>query len=190
MLKMNTWTTRWDLDEAQCPCDVHFNDWIADRKLTGKAIYHFGTGTHHIVGRVQSENGSGNIVFAITASTEEYEFYVKLVSENSAVARSYLAYFGDIYLTNPRLLPEFDVVTLFHLCEFPAPNTASAEYGGLSDHDLLIALGDRLRPGGHVLFYTGSFAFDAAERAIAEWEQVRGVERVGAFKSLMVYRKR
>jgi hypothetical protein len=190
MLKMNTWTTRWDLDETQCPCDVHFNDWIAERKLTGRAIYHFGTGTHHIVGRVQAENGSGNIVFAITASTEEYESYVKLVSENSAVARSYLAYFGDIYLTNPRLLPEFDVVTLFHLCEFPAPNTASAEYGGLTDLDLLIALGDRLRPGGHLLFYTGSFAFDAAERAIAEWQKVRSVEHVGAFKSLLVYRKK
>ena len=32
MLKMNTWSTRWDLDEAQCPCDVHFNDWIADQE--------------------------------------------------------------------------------------------------------------------------------------------------------------
>ena len=190
MLKMNTWSARWDLDEAQCPCDVHFNDWIADRKLTGKSIYHFGTGTHHIVGRVQAENGSGNAVFAITASVEEYDSYIALVSENAPVARGYLAYFGDIYLTNPRVLPEFDVVTLFHLCEFSAPNTASTEYGGLTDLDLLLALTDRLRPGGHVLFYTGSFAFDAAERAIADWEQARPVERVGEFKTLLVYRKK
>ena len=175
MLKMNTWSARWDLDETQCPCDVHFNDWIADQGLTGRSIYHFGT---------------GNTVFAITASVEEYDSYIKLVSENAPVARSYLAYFGDIYLTNPHLLPELDVVTLFHLCEFSAPNTASAEYGGLSDFDLLIALTDRLRPGGHVLFYTGSFAFDAAARAIAKWEKARPVERVGEFKTLLVYRKK
>jgi SAM-dependent methyltransferase len=189
MLKMNYWSTRWDLDEAQCPCDVHFNEWIARERLTQKTIYHFGTGTHHIVGRTQAENGAGNVVFAITASIEEYEAYVELVTENARLGQSYLAYFGDIYLTNPRLLPEFDVVTLFHLCEFSAPNTASAEYGGLSDAALLTLLGDRLRPGGHALFYKGSFAFDAAERAIVEWEKARRVERMGEFKTLLVYRK-
>ena len=31
MPKMNTWDAKWDLDEAQCPCDVHFNEWIAAR---------------------------------------------------------------------------------------------------------------------------------------------------------------
>jgi hypothetical protein len=190
MPKMNTWAAKWDLDEAQCPCDVHFNDWLADRQLTGQCIYHFGTGTHHVVGRAQAENGSGNVVFAITASVEEYETYIELVTGNARVARSYLAYFGDIYLTDPRLLPEFDVVTLFHLCEFSAPNTASPEYGGLTDLDLLIRLTDRLRPGGHILFYIGSFAFDAAERAIAAWEKTRAVARVGEFKTLLVYRKK
>ena len=189
MPKMNYWSTRWDLDEAQCPCDVDFNAWLADRNLTDQSIYHFGTGTHHVVGRTQAENGTGNTVFAITASIEEYESYIALVTENARVGRNYLAYFGDIYLTNPRLLPEFDVVTLFHLCEFSAPNTASADYGGLTDAALLTLLGDRLRPGGHVLFYTGSFAFDAAERAIAEWARVRAIERVGEFKTLLVYRK-
>ena len=28
MLKMNFWDAKWDLDEAQCPCDIHFNQWI------------------------------------------------------------------------------------------------------------------------------------------------------------------
>ena len=32
--------------------------------------------------------------------------------------RTYNAVFGDIYLLNAKLLPVFDVVTLFHLCEF------------------------------------------------------------------------
>ena len=109
MAKMNVWAARWDLDEAQCPCDVHFNEWLEAQRLTGKTIYHFGTGTHHVVGVRQATNGSGNVVFAITASAEEYESYITLISERPQVAKSYLAYFGDIYLCEPRLLPPLDV---------------------------------------------------------------------------------
>ena len=88
MLGMNYWTDKWDLHEDICPCDVHVNDWIADQGLKNKVIYHFGTGTHHVVGIEQARNGSGNSVLSITASIEEYEAYIKLVSTNSAVAKS------------------------------------------------------------------------------------------------------
>jgi hypothetical protein len=189
MLKMNYWTDKWDLHEDICPCDIHFNDWVEDRKLRGNSIYHFGTGTHHVIGIRQAENGSGNVVFAITASIEEYEAYLRLVTDKSAVSKNYLAYFGDIYLTNPKLLPEFDVVTLFHLCEFFFPNTASKEYGGMTDRAVLDLLTDKTRPDGHILFYTRSIAFEKAKAVIAEWEKAKPVERVGEFKTLLVYRK-
>jgi hypothetical protein len=189
MLKMNYWTDKWDLHEDVCPCDVHFNDWVEDQKIAGKTIYHFGTGTHHVIGKRQSENGLGNVVLGITASIEEYEAYIKLVAEQSNVNKSYIAYFGDIYLTNPRLLPDFDVVTMLHLCEFFFPNTASTEYGGLTDRTLLDLFTDKLRPGGHVLFYTRSIGFEKAKAVIAEWEKQKPVERVGEFKTLLVYRK-
>ena len=78
---MNYWTDKWDLHEDICPCDVHVNEWIAEQGLKNKTIYHFGTGTHHVVGIEQARNGSGNAVLAITASIEEYEAYIKLVSE-------------------------------------------------------------------------------------------------------------
>ena len=39
MLKMNLWDAKWDLDEAQCPCDIHFNQWIEANKIAGKTIY-------------------------------------------------------------------------------------------------------------------------------------------------------
>ena len=135
MLKMNYWTDKWDLHEDVCPCDVHFNDWVAKQKLKNKTIYHFGSGTHHVVGIKQAERK--NRTLCITASKEEYEAYIDLVTDNSAVAKNYVCYFGDIYLTNPALLPEFDVVTMFHLCEFFFPNTASKEYGGLTDAKVL-----------------------------------------------------
>jgi hypothetical protein len=185
---MNYWTDKWDLDEAVCPCDVHFNEWVAKQTLKNKTIYHFGTGTHHVVGIKQATRN--NRVVAITASKEEYESYVKLVTENSGVAKNYLAYFGDIYLTNPALLPEFDVVTLFHLCEFFFPNTASTEYGGLTDAKLLDLFTAKTRKGGHILFYTLSMGIDKARPIIAKWEKKTPVKRVGEFKTLLVYRKK
>jgi hypothetical protein len=190
MLKMNYWTDKWDLHEDVCPCDVHFNHWVEDQKLKNKTIYHFGTGTHHVIGVKQAENGSGNVVFAITASKEEYQAYIDLVTERAQVTKSYLAYFGDIYLTNPRFLPEFDVVTMFHLCEFFFPNTASAEYGGLTDRMVLDIFTDKTRAGGHILFYMHSMRFDKTQPIIAEWEKQKPVERVGEFKTLLVYRKK
>lgn len=190
MLKMNYWTDKWPLIEDVCPCDVHFNDWVDAQKLTGKTIYHFGTGTHHVIGMQQATNGSDNVVFAITASKEEYEAYVELVADKAQIAKNYLAYFGDIYLTNPRLLPDFDVVTLFHLCEFFYPNTASDAYGGLTDRTLLDLFTDKTRKGGHILFYTGSIKYGDAEPVIAAWEKEKPVERVGMFKTLLLYRKR
>ena len=49
MLGMNYWTDKWDLHEDICPCDVHVNDWIADQGLKKKVIFHFGTGTQHLL---------------------------------------------------------------------------------------------------------------------------------------------
>ena len=107
--------------------------------------------------------------------------------------RYYNAVFGDIYLLNAKLLPVFDVVTLFHLCEFRGERTDA--YGGASDLDVANLLTDKTRPGGHILFFTSSFAFAwdgpmSAKKVIAIWEKERPVERVGEYKSLLVYRKK
>jgi len=189
MLKMNLWDAKWDLDEAQCPCDIHFNQWIDANKVTGKSIYHFGTGTHHIVGLTQAANGSDNVVFGITASILEYEAYIRLANERPQLSKSYLAYFGDIYLTNPRLLPELDVATMFHAGEYIGANTTTPEYGGVDDLGVARILLDRMRPDGRLLLYTGSFAFDKADALVSVLEQEKKLARSGMFKSLLVCSK-
>lgn len=189
MLKMNFWDAKWDLDEAQCPCDIHFNQWLAAEKITGKTIYHFGTGTHHIVGLTQAANGSGNAVFAITASPIEYDAYIKLALEQPAILKSYLVYFGDAYLTNPKLIPPLDIATMFHAGEYIGANTTSPEYGGIDDLGLARVLLDRMRPGGQMLFYTGSFAFDRATAIVDTLTGKKKLERADTFKSLLVCRK-
>ena len=187
MAKMNYWGEKWDLHVDMCPCDVHINEWAEASKLTGKTIYHFGTGTHHIVGKGQSK--LGNTVLAITASKEEYQAYVDLVTENARVAKSYVAYFGDIYLTNAKLLPDFDVVTMVHLCEFSHPNTASPEYGGLTDRQLLDLFTTKTKSGGYIIFYMYSKDFHVTRPIIEAWEREAPVKRLDDFNTLWVYQK-
>jgi hypothetical protein len=189
MLKLNLWHAKWDLDEAQCPCDIHFNDWIAANRITGKTIYHFGTGKHHVVGITQATNGSDNVVFGITASIEEYESYIALVSAQPKVAKNYLTYFGDIYLSNARLMPAFDVVTLFHAGEFIADNTTSAAYGGADDTGVANIMLDRMPSGGYLLFFHGSFAHDKAAAIAEKLVEQKKVERLPDYKTLLVCRK-
>ena len=189
MLKMNFWDAKWDLDEAQCPCDIHFNQWIEANQIAGKTIFHFGTGTHHVVGITQAENGLNNVVIGITASLIEYESYIKLLNERPRISKSYLAYFGDIYLSNARLLPELDIATMFHAGEYIGDNTTSPEYGGVDDLGVARILLGRMRAGGQLLFYTGSFAFDKADALARVLEGEKKLERAGTFKSLLICRK-
>jgi hypothetical protein len=185
---LHYWDAYWDLRIAECPCDVHFVNWLDAQGITDAAIYHFGTGGHHHVGVECAAPHRRNAVLGITAAPQEHETYLKLAIERPEVLRHYNVVFGDIYLINGKLLPSFDVVTLFHLCEFRGEKNDA--YGALADLEVANLLTDKLTVGGHILFYTRSFAFDRAEAVIAEWERARDVERVGMFETLLVYRKR
>ena len=101
----------WSLDEAQCPCDLHFLQYLEEKKARNTTIFHFGTGNHHIVGLKAAEDGVNNAVLGITASPQEYDDYVELLIKNPRLGHTYKAYFGDIYQLDARLLPQFDYVT-------------------------------------------------------------------------------
>lgn len=167
--------------------DIHLIEWLDQQRITGAAIYHFGTGGHHYVGIECAKPERRSSVFGITASPEEYQDYVRLVTGRPDVLRYYNVVFGDIYLLNEKLLPGFDLVTLFHICEFRGPQTDA--YGGMTDLAVTNLLTDKTRPGGHILFYTSSFAFAKAKPVIAQWERERPVKRVGEYKSVLIYRK-
>lgn len=190
--RLNIWDDHWDFRPEDCPCDVDFVAWLDETGITDAAIYHFGTGGHHHVGMECASPERRNSVLAITAAPREYEAFVRLAVQRPEVLRYYNAVFGDIYLLNRRLLPAFDVVTLFHLCEFRGE--ANDAYGALTDLDVMNLLTDHLRPGGHLLVFPGSFAWTRADRSakdvVAEWEATRDVEQVGPWRSLLVYRKR
>jgi hypothetical protein len=189
---LHYWDAYWDLRLAECPCDADFVAWVDEIGLTDAAIYHFGTGGHHHVGIECARPERRNAVLGITAAPQEHATFVTLAIERPEVLRFYNCVFGDIYLLNQRLLPVFDAVTLFHLCEFRGEKNDA--YGGLTDLAVANLLTDQTRPGGHILFFPGSFAWDRADHSgkdvVAQWERDRDVERVGDFRSLLVYRKR
>jgi len=177
----------WTLRPDDCPCDIHFVEWLELRDAQGEAIFHFGTGSHHYVGIKLAESDLGASVMGITATAREYDTYIDLVTHRPELARTYCVYFGDIYTANASLLPTFDVVTLFHLCEFR--DEKNDAYGALTDLELTRLFTDRIRNGGHLVFYTGSYAYARAEAVIAEWAASSPVEEVAGYRTLRVFRK-
>lgn len=115
---LQIWDVNWYLDAESCPCDVHFVEWLRAESVKGKTIFHFGTGGHHHVGLTNFADGTPNSILGITASPQEFDAFEKLAIEHAQLSRNYQVLFGDIYLLNARLLPRFDIVSLFHLCEF------------------------------------------------------------------------
>jgi hypothetical protein len=55
---------------------------------------------------------------------------------------------------------------------------------------MTLVLADKLRPGGEILFYTGSFAYDKATAVAQELVKQRPFDPVGRYKSLQIFRKR
>jgi hypothetical protein len=188
MSKLNYWDNKWDLDEKQCPCDIHLLDYLAETKRTGIDIFHMGTGSHHVVGLRTASDGSNNHVYGITSSPQEYEDYIKLLIENPELGFTYKVYFGDIYQIDRRLMPELDIATLFHIGEFRTAHNEA--YGALTNIDMAQVLVDRLRPGGEVVFFAGSFAYDQAEVTIKTLVERGVMEDAGRFKTLHMLRKR
>jgi hypothetical protein len=190
--RMHYWDAYWSFRPEDCPCDVHFVTWLDANGIRDKTIYHFGTGGHHHVGIECARPGRRNAVLGVTAAPQEYETYIELAIEQPEILGFYNVVFADIYMLNSKLLPEFDVVTLFHLCEFRGEKNDA--YDALTDLDVTNILTDRTRAGGHILFFPSSYAYDRADHSakdvVAAWEKQRDVERVGMFESLLVYRKR
>ena len=166
---------------------MHFLEYLERDKVTGATIFHFGTGGHHVVGIRTAENGSDNAVIGITASPQEYDDYVKLVIERPEVGRTYKAFFGDIYQLDARLLPELDFVTLFHTGEFRTEK--NDEYGALTDLEVAELLLGKLRAGGRLLFFSGSFAYDKAEAVAADLVHRKLIQAEPDYKTLKIYRK-
>ena len=184
---LHIWNDFWDLRLKECPCDAHFCEWLEAENLRNKTIFHFGTGGHHILGVHNVEKGLDNAILGITAAPAEYRTYETMIIENTKLGWGYKVFFGDIYQLDARLLPDFDIVTLFHVGEFRTEKNDA--YGALTDDQMVRLLASKTRTGGILAFYEGSYAFDRAQAVIKGLLADGLVEAAGQFKTLPLYRR-
>jgi hypothetical protein len=166
--------------------DVDFCDFIHDHNIRDQVIFHFGTGGHHIVGRRNIDLQPPNHILAVTASEGEYNTYIKHIIDNPHTGNYYKALFLDIYTLSERILPRFDVVTLFHLCECYENETSG--YSTLDDRGLLDLFSSRLQPNGQIIFYRDSVARVKMRSIVNEYVEAGKLVFAEAYKSLLVYR--
>lgn len=168
-----------------CPCDVHFAEYLKQRDIRGKSIFHFGTGGHHLVGVRNSQDGLENDVLGITASPAEHARYVKLLIKNPSLAVYYKVLFADIYTLSAVQLPAFDIVTLFHLGEFYDPSNSHIRHDDAGVLDLFLT---RLTPGGRILFYSGSCGIEIAQPIADQAVRAGRMALEENYESLLLYR--
>jgi hypothetical protein len=186
-MELNYWKSYWPLDEGRCPCDIHLVEYIEQRVIRGKAVFHFGTGQHHIVGIKNLELDRPNEILGITASREELDAYVDLVIKNPLVGLYYKVLFADLYTLSTALLPRFDVVTLFHLGEFYTESNRAYTDG--DDRSVMRMFVETMNPGGLILLYTRSRGSRDAATLAGELVQAGALEATEDYKSLKIYQK-
>jgi hypothetical protein len=187
-MQLNYWKASWPLLADICPCDIHFVEYLQEREVSNKLIFHFGTGEHHILGKMNCKADAPNEILGITASRKEYERYIEFVIDNPTAAKTYKVIFGDIYTLTPRIIPDFDLVTLFHLCEFY--DEEESAYAELNDYSLLELFMSKLNPGGRIFFYRGSSHFAKCREVIESFVSEGKMAQLEEYKTLLVYSRR
>lgn len=174
----------WPLWERMCSCDLHFCDFLQERNIRSKSIFHLGTGGHHVVGLRNRSEGAGNVILGVTVSPDELKRYVKLVIRDPLLGRSYKVLFADVHDLQAASLPSFDLVTLFHLCEFSSTTPCHL----LSDEGVFDLLTSKLASGGLVALYRKSLGYRRLQ-PIVEAAMARGaLEYLEDYKSLQLLR--
>lgn len=186
-MQLNYWRETWPLNTSECPCDVHFVEFLRDRAIGGRSVFHFGSGEHHLLGIENARFDVPNQVLSVTASRQEHESYVERVIADPSLANTYKVLFADIYTLSPLGLPRFDVVSLFHLGEFW--DAARSAYAPLDDARLLEVMIDRTEPGGFLCFYHGSNGWPAARPLVDRAVGSGRLRREDDFLSLVVCRR-
>lgn len=180
-------TSSWELKPHLCPCDVDFIKYLEQQQIQNQTIFHFGTGSHHILGLENQNLSDPNQILGITASVLEHQKYVNLCQENRYLNKYYKVLFADIYTLTADVLPMFDIVSLFHLGEFYLPE--EADFIHHNDQSLIEMFLSKLNPGGRILFYPGSVGWGKVVEYIEKCEYDGKIHKVAEYNSLLVYQK-
>lgn len=175
----------WPLWARMCPCDLHFCDFLQQRNIRSRSIFHLGTGGHHLVGLRNRVDDMGNVILGVTVSPDEIRRYVKLVVRDPILGQNYKVLFANVHDFAAASLPDFDLVTLFHLCELGSP-TGSGHL--LSDEGVLSLFTSKLRPGGLLATYRESLGYPRLRPMIAAAMAAGRLEHLENYMSLQILR--
>ena len=175
----------WPLRPLVCACDVDFCRYLRERNVTGKSIFHLGTGGHHLVGHENRRAALGNEVLGLTLSPREHAGYVRRVIRDPAFGVHYKVLFADLYSLSDASLPAFDLATLFHLCELSSEPGAVLRTKGTRILRLFCA---KSTPGGLLLFYPGSYGYPHVAPLLAQAVLEGWLAPVEQYRSVSVFR--
>jgi len=160
--------------------DADFAQWLAANGVADKVIFHTAPGPDHLVGTENYRRGNPNQILAITSWKAVLDAYANLITEISDAGRHYKILFGDLYTLSARILPLFDLVTLFHIAERPSEEA-------LADDKRLIALFlSRINPEGRLLF---SSEDESAARLVSGFVTQRRMAIESKHESLVICRR-
>lgn len=185
--RMRIVSRSWPLWPRMCSCDLHFCDFLQERNVRSKSIFHLGTGGHHIVGLRNRVDDLGNVILGVTVSPDEIKRYVKLVIRDPILGQNYKVLFTDVHDLQAASLPDFDLVTLFHLCEF---DSATGSVHLLNDEGVLGLLTSKLKPGGLLALYRQSIGYRRLQPIIATAMAAGRLEHREDYKSLQILQVR
>lgn len=179
----------WPLQPDRCHADLDLLTFIAERHSPDYPIriFHMGPGLHHTIGFAIATTQVGHVL-SLTNSLEELGVWAERAIIDPEVRRRYVCQFGDVQDAPAQLLPErLSIATLFHLGE-GYDNPAA-------DEAFVRAVAYHVRPGGHLLFYRGSSAWDRTgsicDRLEEAWRaDVAWMAREEDYRGLVVFRRR
>lgn len=161
----------WPWMPSHCPCDQQFIEWLNKKKLPESVIMHMGTGLHHKVGIEACR--LGHMVIGLTISREEV---ISRVFRANVL--KYQVFYSSLQDLDLRLVPKFDIITLFHFGE------ALGDYS----YEVLEHIIGQTNPGARIAFYNRSAGWGnsqpAIEKAISRGQLI--LEDI--FQELEIYR--
>lgn len=187
MTTLNTYCKYYKLNYNECPCDVDFFEYLLNNNIKNKNIFHYGTGGHHYLGIENFNKQLNNDILGITAQKEEYISYIDLIINNPKININYKVFFSDIFTLNKNILPNFDLITLFHHGEYYDPEKNS--YCNLNETTLLELMINKLNKNGLILFYKRSAGRHKSNKILQEYSEKNILVKIEEFKSIIIYKK-
>jgi hypothetical protein len=175
----------WPWQPNLCPADEQFISWLLGQNrswLTAKIqangpVFHMGPGSHHRVAKTCDVLGV--YCFSMTVSEEEEFMKPDLFG--------YRVLLGNINDYDLSLLPQFQIMTLFHFGEMP-------DRFGEPTRERLLELISKVEKGGLIFFYRGSSAWDRVDPLVTDLLDVllpkpRYLTTPHLYQDLMVIKK-